>query len=79
MLMTLTEQVQVKCYSGSTYAERPRQVAWQGDWREVIEVRRRWRTPAGPGFQVILDDETTLNLQYDEQSDRWSASVPSGQ
>lgn len=71
----IAQRVQVQCYSGSTYAERPRRVAWQGQWRDVLEILNRWRTPAGPGFQVLVEPQLLLTLQYHEQADYWTATV----
>ena len=50
----------VECYSGATYAERPVAVQWQGQRLAVEQVLRSWRTPAGPGFDVIVAGGQTL-------------------
>ncbi|MFQ5613756.1 MAG: hypothetical protein ACE5H9_16650 [Anaerolineae bacterium] len=67
--------VQVQCYSGSVYAERPRRIAWQGHWQTVSQVLDRWRAPQGPGFRVSIESGLVLALQYHEQTDHWTAIV----
>ena len=64
--------VQVEYYSGSRYAERPIAVHWQGKRLEVRQVLHSWRTPDGPGFEVVVADEREFRLLYDEKHDRWS-------
>ena len=64
--------VHVECYSGSRYAERPTAVHWQGKRLEIRQVLHSWRTPDGPGFDVVVDDERKFRLLYDEKYDRWS-------
>lgn len=61
----------VECYSGSTYAERPVAVHWQGQSLAVQHVLRIWRTPAGPGFEVAAMDSRRFRLQLDEAADVW--------
>lgn len=62
----------VECYSGSTYAQEPRAVIWQGKRQAIARVERSWRTPEGPGFQVQTEAGEQLELQYDERQDRWT-------
>jgi hypothetical protein len=40
--------------------------------RTVIVVRRRWREPTGPCFDVLADDGLGYVLAYVEAADRWS-------
>lgn len=61
----------VECYSGATYAERPVAVHWQGQRLVVEQVLRSWRTPQGPGFDVVVADGRKFHLSYDEPSDTW--------
>lgn len=63
----------VEFYSATSYAERPVAVTCQGQRLEVQEVLRSWRTPDGPGFDVIVADGRKLRLMYDEAFDTWSA------
>ena len=61
----------VECYSGSSYAERPVAVHWQGQRLAVEQVLRSWRTPQGPGFDVVVADGRKFHLSYDESSETW--------
>jgi hypothetical protein len=61
----------VECYSGSSYAQRPVAVHWQGQRLIVEQVLRSWRTPAGPGFDVLVADQRRFRLQLSEATDRW--------
>ncbi len=68
----------VECYSGSTYAERPVAVHWQGQRLVVEQVLRSWQTPQGPGFDVLVADGRTFRLSYDESSDTWQVTTADG-
>ena len=61
----------VELYSGHRLADRPLAVNWRGQRWEVEQVLREWRTPDGPGFDVLLTDERRLRLEYNEAQDRW--------
>jgi hypothetical protein len=65
----------VECYSGSTYAERPVAVHWQGQRLVVEQVLRSWRTPVGIGFDVIVTGGHTLVLDYCTANDLWTVVV----
>ena len=60
----------VSCYAGSRYPERPRAFLWEGQWLEVAEVERRWRTPDGPVFRVRSSDGRRFALAYEEAGER---------
>jgi hypothetical protein len=64
----------VECYSGHTYAQDPRAFRSGDERRLVIAVRRRWREPAGPAFEVVADNGATYVLSYNEAADCWQAS-----
>ena len=64
--------VQVKCYSGHTYAERPKSFLWQGIEYEVQKIEKAWREPDKRLFKVITDKGKTFELCYNETEDRWS-------
>ena len=70
-----TESASVGCYSGSTYAERPVAVHWQGERLVVEQVRCSWRTPNGPGFDVLVADGRRFRLSYDESCDSWQVTT----
>jgi hypothetical protein len=70
---TATPSPSVECYSGHTYAQEPRAFRFGNKRRVVTAVRRRWREPAGPSFEVIADNGATYVLSYDETADCWQA------
>lgn len=37
--------LRVNCYSGQSYAERPKSFLWEGAEYEVEEIEREWREP----------------------------------
>jgi len=61
----------VECYSGYTYAQEPRAFVFNNKRRVVTAVRKRWREPAGPCFEVLADDATIYVLAYNEATDHW--------
>jgi hypothetical protein len=65
----------VICYSGSTYAEEPREFVWGGRQFTVDRVVARGRTPAGPSFSVACGPQQ-FRLFYDEAADRWTIEPP---
>jgi hypothetical protein len=65
-------ELTVECYSGHTYAQEPRAFIWHGRRYVVQKVERAWRTPEGPHFRVVTDDEDSYELVYKEQADIWS-------
>ncbi len=58
--------VQVECYAGFRYPERPRIIVWHGERLEVTTVERRSRTPSGLVFRVRTADGRRFFLEYDE-------------
>lgn len=66
------EALEVDCYAGAGYPERPRAFTWHGERHEVKEVERRWRTPADYGFSVRTTDGEHFTLLYHEREDRWT-------
>ncbi len=62
----------MECYSGYTYAQRPRAFVWQGRRCSVSRTERQWRTPDGPAFRVHTADGRRFTLTYDEAADEWS-------
>jgi hypothetical protein len=70
--MDTSEPVQVECHSGHAYAQEPRAIVRPGGRLEVANILRRWRTPQGPVFRVLLSDGSVGNLAYDESRDQWS-------
>lgn len=73
--MDMTSDTLVECYSGHTYAQEPRAFWLEGRRRIVTRVRRRWREPRGPCFEVVADDARDYVLAYHEATDCWLVSA----
>ena len=65
------EEVKVKCYSGSTYADRPQSFLWQGRQNKVSKIEAEWREPGKKFFRVVTEDEKRFELCYNEAHDKW--------
>ena len=65
-------ELMVSCYSGHTYAERPRSFVWQGIAYEVAEIEKSWQQPGERYFQVNTKDNRLFNLCYNETQHHWS-------
>ena len=63
--------VQVECYSGGRYAERPKVLILEGERMEIAAVLKQWRLPEGPCFRVITQEEMKFDLFYFEAEDEW--------
>jgi len=61
----------VECYSGHTFAQEPRFFVFNHQRRVVKEMRRLWREPTGPCFEVSADDHAIYVLCYQEATDHW--------
>ncbi len=68
----LPESVQVTCYSGRIYADRPSSFIWQDRRYEVKEVEKEWLEPGEMHFHVLTQDEKRFGLCYNEGQDQWS-------
>ena len=64
--------LKVDCYSGQTYAERPKSFIWEGLEYEVKEIEKEWREPEERHFQVRTKDNKLFQLCYNESQDHWS-------
>ena len=67
--------VDVECYSGTRYAERPRVVILGPDRVAVIQILRQWRDPAGPCFDVMLENGQRVGLCLNESVNRWFMEI----
>ena len=65
--------VQVTCYSGHTYAERPESLIWQGVEHKVKQVEKEWQEPGARLFKLATEDDRVFILSYSERGDEWSA------
>lgn len=70
----LTEPVQVECYSGHVYAERPLSFRWQGEMHKVTRIEKEWLEPGERHFLVDTGEGRLFELCYQEQEDTWSAA-----
>jgi hypothetical protein len=68
----LNDNVEVKCYSGHTYAERPVSFRWRGIEYQMEEVEKAWREPGERYFQVRTRDNKFFRLCYNEAEKQWS-------
>ncbi len=77
--MTDPRRISVTCYSGHTFAQEPRAFDVGHERRTVTTLRKKWREPAGPHFEVLADDGAIYVLAYDEAADRWCISARKAQ
>lgn len=66
----------VDCYSGYTYAERPRCFLWGGKILKIAKIEKEWLTPDGRFFRVLTEDEELFELCYNEAEDNWWLIAP---
>jgi hypothetical protein len=64
--------LEVSCYSGHTYAERPQSFVWQDAKYEVEEIERAWLEPGQRCFEVCTGDNKLIRLCYNEMTKQWS-------
>jgi len=65
------EEVQVKCYSGLTYAERPKSFLWKNKQLKIASIENEWLEPGKKFFRVVTEDEKVFELCYNEAQDKW--------
>ena len=68
------EPIEVTCYSGHTYAERPKSFLWEGTEHTVKEVEKEWQEPGEKHFRIVTEDDRMFELCYYGDSDRWLAT-----
>lgn len=66
------DNLEVNCYSGYTYAERPKSFRWQNKEYEVKEIERAWQEPGERCFQARTGDNKLFQLCYNETERQWS-------
>jgi len=69
----MRETIKLECYSGSTYAQRPRAFTWRGYRYRVQEVERTWARRKVRIFEWQKDG--VFDLTYDEQMDAWFLGI----
>ena len=70
----IEEMVDVACYAGSRYPQRPLRVTWRGAEREVLAVEREWQEPRRRCYLVRLEGDRLLRLSYYERNERWTGA-----
>ena len=65
------DELEVRCYSGYTYAQRPESFTWRGVEYQVEEIERAWQEPAQRCFQVRTQDNKLFKLCYNEVEREW--------
>lgn len=70
------DQVEVSCYSGYKYGERPYSFLWRGKVLKVACVEKEWLEPEGRFFRVLTEDEDVYELCYNEMEDQWWLKAP---
>jgi hypothetical protein len=74
----IEELVEVACYAGSRYPQRPLRVTWRGSEHDVLAVEREWQEPGRRCYLVRLEADVVLRLCYYERNDRWTAAEVGG-
>lgn len=64
--------VEVGCYAGHRFPERPEWVKMEGRKVEVQSVESEWREEGRLGFLVTLRDSRRMLLYYVPNHDLWS-------
>ena len=64
--------LEVNCYSGHTYAERPKSFLWEEVEYEVVEIEKAWREPGERHFQVRTRENKLFKLCYNETEKGWA-------
>ena len=65
-------KLEVRCYSGHTYPERPVSFSWEGVEHKVQTIEREWQEPGQRRFRVRTEDGSSFELCYNMQQDQWS-------
>ncbi len=79
--MAYEQEVQVQCYSGRSYADRPASFLWQDKQYQIKDIEKEWIEPGQKHFVVVTTsakgeksekDEKRFEICYDEREDSWS-------
>ncbi len=65
-------RLNVGCYAGHRYPERPEWVELDGERVDVVEIEKEWREQDRLGFAVKLRDRRRMLLYYEPNDDTWS-------
>lgn len=66
------QPIQVTCYSGCQYADRPISFTWQDTIYEVAAIEKEWLEPGGRHFLVRTKGAKRFEICYHEPEDSWS-------
>lgn len=69
------QPVEVECYSGQRFGERPISFRWQGEEYSVEDIEKEWIEPGQRHFVVRVKGGGRFELVYNEQKDAWKALV----
>jgi hypothetical protein len=71
------QSIQVACYSGRSYADRPTSFVWNYERYEITKIEGEWLEPAQKRFIVqatraqTQHDEKRFEICYDTHEDTW--------
>jgi hypothetical protein len=65
------QPLNVGCYSGGRYGERPQWVEVEGRRLAVVRINRQHREEARLVFDVTLEDNRRMILYYYPHQDAW--------
>jgi len=66
------KRLNVRCYSGHTYAQEPRSFTWEGVEYAVEEIVKTWQEPGERHFLVRTGGNKSFRICYNEANTRWS-------
>ncbi|MAF86069.1 MAG: hypothetical protein CL875_06330 [Dehalococcoidales bacterium] len=58
--------IKVNCYSGHTYAGRPKSFLWESVEYEVEEIEKSWQEPGERYFLAHTQNDKLFRLCYNE-------------
>jgi hypothetical protein len=63
--------IEVQCNSEYTYAQKPVSFIWEGKIQENLTIRKSWKSPLGPVFEVQTEDQRVIRLRFLENENCW--------
>ena len=64
--------INVKYYSGHTYAQEPRSFTWDSVEYHVEAIENAWQEPGERHFLVRTGGNKLFQICYNEAEERWS-------
>jgi hypothetical protein len=65
------QTIEVQCNSEYTYAQKPISLIWEGKTLDNLTIRKSWKSPQGPIFEVQTEDQRVIQLIYLENENCW--------